>query len=234
MATMNVSFREPREDGTGGWRLEFLAGKGAEEGVIPCPPDGRTRPELFVHAVLDHWIPGFPVGGYIPRAKALMQKASRTGEDPIPDFQALGEELLLHGERAGEPLWSILPGDLTAHLPTRKVAGQGPLAHLCGRLGKGTVRSMLVVHLIQVGREAMGPARATWYARGMDYERRVAVGKALAELFEWMERTVRERNWRAAQGELALASDVVRFRFECPLTWEWARPVEPARSREVG
>ncbi|MFA9461798.1 hypothetical protein [Thiohalorhabdus methylotrophus] len=233
MATMNVTFREPRFDGSGGWRLEFLAGKGAPEGVVPWDPEGGTPPEAFVHCVLDQWVPGFPVRGYIPRAKALMQKASRTGADPLPDFQALADDLLANGEVEGEPLWQILPRDLIAHLPTRKVSGRAPLNYLRSKLGHGAVRSMLVVHFIDLGRDALAPGRATWYARGMDYERRGAIGEAMRELFTWMEGTVHEQGWRVAQGELALANDVVRFRFDCPVVREWARAVEPARTPEV-
>ncbi len=230
VVTVEATYRASWSDasGTRGWRLdpamEEPSLRSATPGEAGWGPDWA-----LIHALLDHWIPGFPFTSHRSRAKAMVQLAGRTGVDPAPLLQHMvDEDLLVTGSR-GERLDSLLPVFLAERLPADRLPDCERLAALRADVGDGLLRSTLTAHLLRLGWEGVAPARATWLARGLDFGRRGSMAAALHNLFEWMDGTVREGGWEEAHGEIAAADDWVRFRFDRPRSQEWARVVQPGR-----
>lgn len=209
------------------WRLDAVAAAEPARGERSCAVVWEGRYGL-VHDLLDHWIPGFPPNSHRGKAKALVQHADRTGADPLPALEAMVDRDLLSACCQGEPLASFLPRDLAESLPQTGLADAECLRLLRQRVGDGLVRTRLITRLGELGWDGMTPARATWIGRGLDFGRRRNVATALERLLTGMEEAVRSEGWSRAHGELAVASDMVRFRFDSPAVWERAREVRPA------
>lgn len=206
------------------WRLD-PAGEEVRAGNPDYCAAARDHVHGLVHEVIDHWIPGFGPQSHRAEAKALLQYAARTGADPLPALQRMVEVDLLEGRCEGEGLDDFLPCELRQYLPAGDLTDGERMRVLRGELGDGLVRTRLTTRLVDLGWEGMAPARATWIGRGLDFRRRRGVADALQRLQDWMEDTVRREGLVHARGELAVASDMVRFRFEAPDAWEWAREV---------
>jgi|GEM_PF-6001996 len=213
-------------DAARAWRLDAGAFGHAPATPPPCAGAGDGGPEL-VHELLDHWVPGFGLAGVRAEAKALIQFAGRTGADPGPALQALVDGALLRGHCPGEALTRLLPCDLHHHLPRHALPDEEAMRLLRRELGDGLVRNRLLAELVEVGWAGLAPARATWIGRGLDYGRRQRLAEALERVLAWMGHVARQEGWADAHGELAVASDMVRFRFDRPGVWEWAREVRP-------
>jgi hypothetical protein len=206
------------------WHLDPAVAPG---GSLDCPAEGHDSPDL-IHELLDHWIPGFALGGARAEAKALVQFAARTGGDPMPGLEGLADRLVLAAEQPADPLPDILPRDLLARLSRAEMTDALALRRrLQDELGEGLLRARLTGQLLELGWEGMAPARATWFGRGLDFRRRQALARALGRVLHWMEHSVQRAEQAPAHGELAVASDMVRFRFDPPGVWEWAREVGP-------
>lgn len=221
--TLRVSYRP---DGPA-WRLNALEASARSDGEADCAAAGECDYGL-IHDLLDHWIPGFPPNLPRTEAKALLQYAARTGSDPLPALTTIVDRDLLAGCCRGEPLIALLPSDLLEYLPASHLGDAEAMQLLRERLGDGLVRSRLITCLVELGWAGMPPARATWIGRGLDYRRRQNVAAALERLLVGMEEAVHSEGWPQAHGELAVANDMVRFRFDRPGRWEWAREVLPA------
>jgi hypothetical protein len=214
---------DPHASAEQAWHIDPAVAPG---GSVDCPAAGRSSLDL-IHELLDHWIPGFGLAGAGAEAKALVQFAARTGADPIPALQALVDRLLLAGQPAGDPLADLLPGDLLTRLSRAELADAAFLQRLRAELGDGLLRARLTARLLDLGWGGMGPARATWFGRGLDFRRRQALARSLERVLAWMEDSVQRAEPATFHGELAVASDMVRFRFDPPGVWEWAREVGP-------
>jgi len=208
------------------WRLDPDGGQVRSGNPDYCAA-ARDHVHGLVHEVIDHWIPGFGPQSHRAEAKALIQHAARTGSDPLPALQRMVDGDLLKGHCEGEGLADFLPCELRQYLPGGNLTDGERMRILRGELGDGLVRTRLTTRLVDLGWEGMAPARATWIGRGLDFRRRRGVADALRRVQDWMEDTVRREDLAQAQGELAVASDMVRFRFEAPRAWEWAREVRP-------
>lgn len=226
---LGATYRPAETDEPNGsaWRLDAMSAAEPANGEQHCTAFREGRYGL-VHDLLDHWIPGFPPMGHRAEAKALVQHAARTGADPLPTLEALVDRDLLSGCCQGEPLAGLLPHDLAEFLPRKNLSDVECLRFLRQSVGDGLLRTRLITRLVEVGWDGMAPARATWIGRGLDFGRRRNVALALERLMAGMEEAVHSEGWSQAHGELAVASDMVRFRFDSPGVWEWAREVRPA------
>lgn len=225
VVTLGVTFAQSRHAVTGGaWHIDSAVAEGA---AMDCPAEGHDSPEL-IHELLDHWIPGFPLRGPRAEAKALVQLAARTGADPMPGLQGLADRLMLSEGAPDEPLPDLLPRDLLARLSRSKLSDDADLRQrLRDELGDGLLHARLTARLLELGWGGMAPARATWLGRGLDFRRRQALARSLARVLAWVEHSVQGVDQAPGHGELAVASDMVRFRFDPPAVWEWACEVGP-------
>lgn len=229
VVTLGVTYAQSRHTATGGaWHIDPAVAAGIG---MDCPAHGHDSPEL-VHELLDHWIPGFPLRGAGAEAKALVQFAARTGADPMPGLRGIVDRLLLqwdaHAAPPTESLRDLLPTELHACLPRTKAVDEAELRrHLRAELGDGLLRAHLSARLLELGWQGMAPARATWFGRGLDFHRRQALARALGRVLAWMEYGVQGWEQAHGHGELAVANDMVRFRFDRPAVWEWACEVGP-------
>ncbi|HKJ71610.1 MAG TPA: hypothetical protein VKA55_07660 [Gammaproteobacteria bacterium] len=224
VVTLGVTFAPSRHAVAGGaWHIDPAGTGGA---AMACPAEGHDSPEL-IHELLDHWIPGFATGGMVGEAKAVVQQAARTGSDPVPALGGLVDALLRPGEGPQGRLRDFLPADLLPHLPRKARSDEEDVRLLRRELGDGLLRARLLGRLVDVGWQGFAPARAVWIGRGLDFRRRHHLADSLHGVVDWMGRAVRDAGWDDARGELALADDMVRFRFHAPGVWEWAREVRP-------
>ena len=229
VVTLGVTFAPSQHAVTGAaWHIDPAVAAGV---IKDCPVAGNDSPEL-IHELLDHWIPGFPLRGPRAEAKALVQFAARTGADPLPDLQGVVDRLLLQWDAQpdapADSLADLLPVELLARLSRTGGAEESALLQrLRDELGDGLLRARLTARLLELGWGGMAPARATWFGRGLDFRRRQALARSLAQVLAWMEHSVHGMEQATVHGELAVASDMVRFRFDPPAVWEWAREVGP-------
>ncbi|KPV41747.1 hypothetical protein AN478_01390 [Thiohalorhabdus denitrificans] len=221
-----VLYQATWQDGFGarGWKLREAAEEGEVIAATPYPGE-RIPTSVFIHDILDHWVPGFSLSGHRSEAKALVQLAARTGSDPVPDYGQMVDEDLLRGDCHGEALETFLPPELADRLPA-----EGPdrarMRALVEELGAGLVRATLIARFVELGWAGMEEAQAGWLARGLVYERRASMGLALQALFERVDARALEAGWAEADGEVGLARDHVAFRIHQPEAMEEVRPLE--------
>lgn len=211
-----ASYRERWSDGFGarGWKLDAAADEAEVIAATPHPGE-RIPTSVFVHDILDHFVPGFALSGHRAEAKALVQLALRTGSDPTPDYQQMVDEDLLRGDCHGEPLAELLPPNLARRLPPGG-SDRERMDALRAELGDGLVRASLTARFVELGWAGVDEVPRAWWARGLSYARRTALGLALQRLFERMDARVLEAGWTAVRGELELDDAEVVFRFGEP------------------
>ncbi len=209
--TIPVTYRATWDDdyGVRGWKLDSVIGERGIIAATPHPGD-RIPTSVFVHDLVDHHIPGFALSSYRDEAKALAQLATRTGSDPVPDYQQMIDEELLAGRTGSESLAAFLPPELAERLP-RHGNNHERMAAVRAELGDGWVRATLTARFIQLGWEGMAEARDAWHQAGLDPERRQQTALALQALFEELDQYVQREAFEEVHGAFRIAPDEIAF-----------------------
>lgn len=206
-----VRYAESWEDGFGarGWKLD-LPGLGVDV-IAATPYTGERIPtSVFIHDIVDHYLCGFALSGYLDEAGALIQLAQRTGSDPVADFGQMIEEDLLPGAFESEDWRDLLPEALVCRIKDAGGHREG-MAALREEWGDGVLRALLVAGFVQAGWARASLARAAWEGHGLDYTRRPAVALTLQRLFERIDTYVQEAGWSEARGMFRVSDDRVEF-----------------------
>ena len=211
-----VRYAESWEDGFGarGWKLD-LPDLGADV-IAATPYTGERIPtSVFVHDIVDHYLCGFALSGYLDEAGALIQLAQRTGSDPVADYGQMIDEDLLPGAFESEDWRDLLPESLVCRIEQADSHREG-MAALREEWGDGVLRALLVAGFVRAGWARADQACAVWEGHGLDYARRPVVALALQRLFERIDAYAQETGWSEARGIFRLSDDRVEFVPDAP------------------
>jgi len=197
-----VTYRSEWQDGFGvrGWKLDSALD---DPNVIAATAETgcKINTSVLVHDMLDHAVSGFPLSGHRHEAMALIQLASRTDSDPQPDYAQMVDEDLMRGTVSCESMRSFLPQQLVRLLPKDPMSGGEIIAYLSEKKGSVTLRSMLIDHFIELGRQGNPLAMANWHNQGLDYAQRKEIGWCLQKLLVWVDGIVVENAYIHADAE---------------------------------
>lgn len=200
---IKLTYKQIWDDGYGacGWKLDSTLND--PEIIASTPYHGeRITTSVLIHDMLDHYLSGFGPSGHRNEAMALTQLGSRTGADIRRDFEQMIDEDILCGNVVGEPLQTFLPPILIGLLPSTLSTNTESMAFLVQKIGRESLRAILVERFYELGKPGIPIAIANFQAHGLNYAHRTATGNALQTLFEWLDQIV---------GELGLVESHVHF-----------------------
>lgn len=196
-----VTYKHEWQDGFGarGWKLDCALD---DPNVIAATAETgcQINTSVLVHDMLDHYISGFPLSGHRNEAMALIQLAGRTGSDPRPDFKQMVDEDLLQGRVSGESFRSFLPKPLVRLLPNDCLSGKEIIGFLSENIGRNNLRTALVNHFFELGKQGMPMASANWHKHGLNYELRAKIGLCLQSLLKQGDKIVLDEQYTEATG----------------------------------
>ena len=223
-----VTYKHAWQDGFGarGWKLDCALD---DPNVIAATAETGCQIDtsVLVHDMLDHYISGFPLSGHRFEAMALIQLAGRTGSDPRADFQQMVDEDLLQGRVSGESFRSFLPERLVRLLPNDCLSGKEIIGYLSETIGRSDLRSALVDHFSELGKQGMPMARANWHKHGLDYELRSKLGLCLQSLLKQGDQIVLDEQYTEATGIFLIDDHQCTLHLHRPCEHIISRHVQP-------
>lgn len=201
-----LTYRAEWDDGFGaqGWKLAEVD----DRQVIACTSyTGEKSPtSVLVHDILDHQVSGLSFRGYRDEAVATTLHGLRNGIEFQSSFEWMVDEILA-ATGLDESLLPFL-SSAEANLLDRGVGPGLPQKNqLLERLGKETLRKVLMAGFFRAGLEGLTDAIQQWTIKGLGFSKMRAFGLALQVLLQRADDYVCEHKIQYVRAHFYLSND---------------------------